>query len=141
MKYNLSSTIDQQRAILRLETLIKRGAKIELKEFQPIRSMPQHRYAHKCIEIFFVKELGYTMDEGKIVAKQLFAQDNDWSTYTIGEHTFFKSFGMSGDVDKLFNKEETMVFIEWIRNLANEHGTYIASAEDYLVHQWEIDGQ
>jgi hypothetical protein len=46
MKYNLSSTIDQQRATLRLETLIKRGAKIELKELRNSRSEKQNKALH-----------------------------------------------------------------------------------------------
>lgn len=139
MKLDLSTEFDQNKARTRLETLIQRGAKIELKEFIPVRSLEHHRYAHKCIEIFFTKELGYTVDEGKQKAKMLFAQEYDWATYEVNGDRFFKSFAMTGDNDKIFNREETTIFIDWLRNLANEHGTYIPTPDEYFMHQWEIE--
>jgi len=137
MKYDLSLPIDQSRARVKIESLIQKGAKVELKKFQPVRSMPAHKYAHVCIEMFG-RDLGYTIDEAKQVFKKLFASEREWATYTVNGETFLKSFEMK-EGEKYFNSEETAIFIDWLRNLANEHGCFIPSSDEYLIHQWEIE--
>ena len=42
MKYNLKEQIDLNKAMTRFEALAEKGAKIELKEIRPTRSLPQN---------------------------------------------------------------------------------------------------
>jgi hypothetical protein len=69
MKLSTSNSIDANKARVYLESLIKKGANIELKEVRKARSVDQNSYLHVCLAIF-CHETGYMVDE----AKELFSQ-------------------------------------------------------------------
>ena len=62
MKYNLSNKCEYDNAIKYLNKLIKKCAKIELKEIRKQRTLQQNAYLHALIA-FFAKEQGYAPQE------------------------------------------------------------------------------
>lgn len=127
MKYDLSSKLDKMRAQTRFDQLLKLGKRIELKAYQPPRSIKQNRYLHACIGLI-AQETGYTLEEAKTVLKRkhgLYYERN-------GEH-FLKS------TRELSIKEMTD-FIDWMRHMASETlGIYVPTSEEYFTDPFALD--
>ena len=86
MKLNLSNSIDRNKAETYLKKLVEKGAKIELKEFKPKRSLSQNNYFHVCCAILSDFS-GYTIDEMKIIIKDQL----EFMNYTKNGHKFYRS--------------------------------------------------
>ena len=68
MKYDLSKTYDQQKALEYLNKLIKSESKCEVKKIHPKRSTSQNSYLHVLFAIWG-NHMGYTLDETKEIVK------------------------------------------------------------------------
>ena len=61
MIYNLSEEIQRQQAHARLEWLVLKQKRIEIKEIRGKRTTPQNAYLHLLLS-FFALEVGETLD-------------------------------------------------------------------------------
>lgn len=127
MKLDLSKSFDASKALNRLQQLIEKGAKIELREILKKRTINQNSYLHACISLFAV-EFGYTLEEAKTHLKR----ECEFMRYVKGDEVFLKQ--TSG-----MDTKQLSDFIEWIRNYSSEKGCYIPSAGEYLENQFYID--
>jgi hypothetical protein len=131
MKLNLSKSYDRGRATTYLEKLIKKGAKIELKEFRAKRSLDQNAYLHVCFAMI-ADETGYTIEEAKVLFKRAFGS---FMVYEKDNNKFLRS---TADMDK----HEMTIFIDWLRQTAMDQlGLYILTPREYYENQFEIEQQ
>lgn len=79
--YNGSKPIDQQRAIQKLQFLIKNGKVFELTEKKRTRSISQNSYLHLILSLF-AYETGYTTEE---VKQEIFKKIVNSDTFYDGE--------------------------------------------------------
>lgn len=126
MKLDLSKQIDLNKAKTRFEQLVEKGAKIELKEIRPTRSLPQNSYLHVCLSLYGI-HFGYTLNEAKTDLKR-----NYGLVYEKGGKKYLRSTA------NLDSKELTQ-FIEYIRDVAGQNGCYIPTSEEYLQNKFAID--
>lgn len=134
MKFDLSKDIDRKKATTRLDALIKKGAKAEIKEHRGVRSVNQNSYLHVCIGMVAL-ETGYTIEEAKTELKREFSK-TERGRFSLYEKNG-KKFLMS---TALYDSKQMTNFIEFIRDLASEQlGCYIPTSEEYLTLQFEID--
>ena len=126
MKLDLSKQIDLNKAMTRFEALAEKGAKIELKEIRPTRSLPQNAYLHVCLSLYGI-HFGYTLNEAKTDLKR-----NYGLIYEKDGKKYLKS------TSSLDTKELTE-FSEYIRDVAGKNNCWIPSAEEYLLNRFEID--
>jgi len=126
MKYNLKEQIDLSKAMTRFEALAEKGAKIELKEIRPTRSLPQNAYLHVCLSLYGI-HFGYTLNEAKTNLKR-----NYGLVYEKGGKKYLRS---TANLDS----KELTEFIEYIRDVAGANGCYIPDAESYLQNKFSID--
>ena len=126
MKYNLKHQIDLNKAMTRFEALAEKGAKIELKEIRPTRSLPQNAYLHVCLSLYGI-HFGYTLNESKTDLKR-----NYGLVYEKGGKKYLRS---TANLDS----KELTDFIEYIRDVAGANGCYIPDAEYYLQHKFAFD--
>ena len=126
MKYDLSKEFERNKALTYMTSLIAKDAKIELKEFKPKRTLPQNSYFHACCKLLS-EYSGYTIPETKIIIKDQL----EFMHYQKGGHKFYRS---SADLDKM----EFIELIEFTRSFGDQHGVYIPTSEEYLLHQFEL---
>ena len=110
----------------RFEQLAEKGAKIELKEIRPTRSLPQNAYLHVCLSLYGI-HFGYTLNEAKTDLKR-----NYGLVYEKSGKKYLRS------TSNLDSKELTE-FIEYIRDVAGQNGCYIPTSEEYLQNKFSID--
>jgi hypothetical protein len=129
MKLDLSIQYDKSKAQHYFNQLLEKGAKIELKELKPKRTIQQNKYLHVCITIF-ANETGYTIEEAKTLLKRTFGR------FMLYEKKGDKYLRSTADLD---TREESE-FIDFIRTFASqEAGIYIPTSEEYLRDQFAID--
>lgn len=141
MKLDLSKPYDLQKAKSRFEKLCEKKAKIELTEFVDKGKTPnQHRYVHVCFGIM-ADHLGYSLESIKQKFKRMFADEyHTEGAYEENGEWFIKSFANGPEDDKrIFNKEQTTAFIEWLRMKAAELDIDIPDAETYRIYRFEIE--
>jgi len=126
MKLDLSKQIDLNKAKNRFEQLVEKGAKIELKEIRPTRSLPQNAYLHVCLSLYGI-HFGYTLNEAKTDLKR-----NYGLVYEKGGKKYLRS---TANLDS----KELTEFIEYIRDVAGVNGCAIPDAEFYLQHKFAFD--
>jgi len=126
MKLDLSKQIDLNKAITRFEQLAEKGAKIELKEIRPTRSLPQNAYLHVCLSLYGI-HFGYTLNESKTDLKR-----NYGLVYEKDGKKYLRS---TANLDS----KELTEFIEYIRDVAGQNGCFIPDAESYLQNKFAID--
>ncbi len=127
MKLDLSKPYDKAKAETRFKVLLDKGAKIELTEIRPKRTLNQNAYLHVCIALIAL-ELGYTLDQMKSVLKK----ECEFMQYEKNGYVFFRH---TRDMDT----KELGEFIDWIINFAGVQGIIIPSSEDYIKYRFEID--
>lgn len=127
MKLDLTKSIDIGRAKTYLETLIKKGSKIELKQYRPKRTNRQNAYFHVCCGLLSDYS-GYTIDEvKKIIKDQL-----EFMKYEKGGHIFYRS---SSDLDTL----EFTKLVDHTRSFGEDHGCYIPTPEQYYETPFDVE--
>ena len=127
MKYDLSNPLDVQKAKIKFDNFIDKKYRIELKKPIKKKTVKQNAYLHVCIALFSI-EFGYTLEEAKIILKEL----STFMTYEKKGRIFTKSIAKC-------STEEVADFIKFIRNSAAKHGLYIPSAEEYKANEDSID--
>ncbi len=127
MKYDLSDSLDQNKAKTYFDTLILKNKKIELKSIQGKRSISINSYLHVCISLFAI-EYGYTLAEAKTMLKR----ECEFMVYEKNSQRFLVETSKQ-------NNEECSKFVEWIRNYASKQGLYIPDAEEYKQNKFSID--
>ena len=126
MKLDLSKQIDLNKAKTRFEQLVEKGAKIELKEIRPTRSLPQNSYLHVCLSLYGI-HFGYTLNEAKTDLKRNYG--------LVYEKCGKKYLRSTANLDS----KELTEFIEYIREVAGQNGCYIPTSEEYLQNKFAID--
>lgn len=127
MKLDLSKDFDINKARTRLESLISKGSKIELREVTKPRTRDQNAYFHVCMAILG-DYAGYTIDEMKIIIKDQL----EFMTYEKNGHRFYVS---TADLDKeLFTK-----LIDFTRSFGENHGCYIPTPDQYYHDKFYYD--
>ena len=126
MKYNLKEQIELNKAMSRFEYLAEKGAKIELKEIRPTRSLPQNAYLHVCLSLYGI-HFGYTLNEAKTDLKRNYGlvYEKDGKKYLRSTSTM--------------DSKELTDFIEYIRDVSGANGCWIPDAEEYLKNKFSID--
>ena len=127
MKYELSKTYDQQKALEYLNKLIKSESKCEVKKIHPKRSTSQNSYLHVLFAIWG-KHFGYYMDESKQTVKYAleYYKIND-----KGATVYAKTSEM--------DKAELAKFTDKFRTWSAIEGCYLCSPEEYLLEQIHFD--
>ena len=126
MRFNPNNEIDLQRAKERFKWLIDNGKTFELTQKRKARTYAQNRYLHLIMGWFGV-ELGYTLNEAKMIYKKL---SLEIYKYQKNDQSFLRS---SAEL----NTEQMSVTIERFRNYSNnEAGIYLPSSDEvgYLNH-------
>lgn len=129
MIYNLNDPFQQQQAKTRFETLLKRGAVIDLTERRQ-RTLAQNAYLHVCIS-FMALQLGETTEYVKRnyyklhCNRDIFLRQR-YDTILGRDVQYLRS---SADL----TPEETTTTIERFRNFAAELGYYIPSADEHKL--------
>jgi hypothetical protein len=129
MKLRTSNSIDANKARVYLESLIKKGADIELKEARKTRSVDQNSYLHACLSIF-CNETGYMMDEAKELFSQLLPEI---LRYQKNGFEFRRS-------TSTLDAKEMSILIDKIRSVCSEElGVYVPTSEEYMINKFSID--
>jgi len=127
MIIDASNDLSKKKAIQYFDSLVKNGARFQLKKIKEVRSISQNKYFHVCIALFSA-ETGYTIEEGKTVLKREYGL-----FYEKNGKNFLKS---TSELDTL----EMNDFIEWIRTLSSDTlGVYIPTPEEYISMQFDIE--
>jgi len=129
VKLDLSNPMDRNRAAAYFQKLTDESAKIELKKFHPSKTLSQLRYLSVCYKVISA-ETGYRIDEVKKLLKD---SSGDIMTYRKDGHVFYKSAADLDDTLEMTN------WIDWIRSFGLDKGIYIATPEEYITNQFEID--
>lgn len=127
MMLDLSNKEELKKFEVYANKLKDKGAKVELKEKKPIRSINQNSYFHVVISLYAIA-YGSTLAETKTDLKR------DYGLfYTKNDKKYLKS---SADLDSTLMTQ----FIDWIRDRAvKEMDEYIPTAEEYLTNRFSID--
>lgn len=125
MQYVLSSELDKQRFITRADSLIKKGAIVELTE-KAQRTKLQNNYLHLIIGVVAMETgntIEYTKQEyfKRLVNAPIFAQEKE--DRFLGKVTVLRS---SADL----SKEEMRTAIDRFQRWAAENGIYIPEPAD-----------
>lgn len=129
MVYDLSNQLESNKALCKLNELIKSGKVIELTEKRKVRTIQQNKYLHVCITLFAV-EVGYNLDEAKTELKRAC----NFMRYEKDGKAFLKR-------TRDLNTKELTDFIEFIIEFSGVQGIYIPSSEEYLINKTAIDRQ
>lgn len=120
MIHHLSNFGERMRAYRQLRRYVRQGAMIEIKKVREQRTIQQNKYVHVLFQMFG-SELGYTLEEAKIVVKRQF---NDMFVYRKNGNPFMLS---TADL----SKDQMTEFIERFRNWSAQNGYYLPSADEY----------
>jgi hypothetical protein len=129
MKYDLSQEMDIVAFKTRLEYLLNKRLKVELKQIRQSRSIKHNAYLHVCITLFAI-EFGYTLVESKTLLKR----ECSFMIYEKSSNVFLKQTSK-------MNSKELTDFIDWIRIYASRQGLYIPTSKEYLENKFNIDRQ
>ena len=127
MIYDTANIVDSTDANIYLKKLIKKGAKVEVKEIKKKRSLSLNAYMHVVITLYAI-HFGYTIEEAKTLLKRM-------CNFMIYEKNGNKFLKRTRDLDN----EVCSNFVEWIRNEAAKHGCYIPDADNYTKNRFAID--
>jgi len=120
MIYDTSNHFETQKAITRFEFLCENKKTIEIIDKKLKRTYKQNRYLHLLIGLFSL-ELGYTLNEGKLIYKKLSP------TIYIYEKKGQRFLRSSADL----KTDEMTTSIEKFRNYSSsELGVYLPSPDE-----------
>lgn len=129
MKLRTSNSVDANRARVYLESLIKKGSDIELKEVRKARSVDQNSLLHVYLATF-CNETGYMMDEAKELFSQLMPE---MLRYQKNGFEFRRS-------TSTLDTKEMSLLIDKIRQVCNDElGVYLPTSEEYMINKFQID--
>lgn len=124
--YNLSNPVEKKQAQARLDFLIEKGARVEIKHKRKQRTFSQNSYLHLILTAWG-DFLGYDLDEMKHVLKAYVMPS--MFQYERNGMTFYKS--TSG----LDTKQMTEVIDKVRKTAQEEHGYYIPAPNEDLELQ------
>jgi len=127
MKYDLNIELDLIKFKERVNFLIDKKSKIEIRKITKQRTIKQNSYLHVVITLFAIY-FGYTIAE----AKTLLKRKCNFMTYEKKGVKFLQSTAN-------LNSKEMTIFIDYIRNLASKEGCYIPTSNEYLINKYSID--
>lgn len=119
MRYRLSNRSDADKAFSYLTELVGKEACVDIKRFNPNRSLRQNAYIHLLLSAFGA-HFGYTLEESKLIYKEI---NKDIFNYEKKGRTFTKS---SADI----NVAEMTKSIDRFRNKSAEAGYPLPLATD-----------
>lgn len=123
MKYNLANNAEAGKALAYLLDLTRDGKIVDLKKVSPKRSLNQNSYLHLLLGAFGVY-FGYTLEEAKLIYKQLNADIYEYTKDVRGKtHTFWRS---SADL----TVDEMTKSIEVLREWSKKAGYPLPAATD-----------
>jgi hypothetical protein len=129
MSYDTRKPHELELAKAKFERYCKAMKVITIKEKRKKMTVSQNAYLHIIIDIFGM-ETGYTKAE----AKTLLKRECPMMVYDRKGSKFLRSTAS-------LSKDESQVFIEWIRNFSAAQGYYIPTSEEYLIDQYAIDNK
>jgi hypothetical protein len=125
MTYDLSNEYEVRRVLLRLNTLIKKGVLVELKEQRPLRTLSQNSYLHLLLQVFAM-EYGCSLDVAKVdYYKRLCNQDLFEVEKVNKQGEVVKDLRSSADL----TTEEMAQSIDRFKRFAAEGGIYLPDAD------------
>ena len=143
MLLDLSKQFEAKKAEVKLQQLIKKGAKVELTEKKGIRSVKQNAYFHAVLTIFAVS-YGETIEYTK---QHIFKATVNPETF-VYERANTKTGEIRLDVksSKDITTKEMNLAIDRFRNFASDNGIYIMDADEFkqnwfLVKQMEQENE
>ena len=136
MLLDTSKPFEAKKALTRMKFLIDKGAKIELLEKKPRRSLRQNNFLHAIFTVFAI-ELG---EHPEYVKQYIFKQ-------VVNPETFKKDFvnKKTGEIREMWlstselKSDELSLAIERFRNFASTHGCYIMSSEEFIEQKFYFD--
>lgn len=133
MKYDLSNSIQLNKAKEVFNQLIDTKSVIELKRTPKTHTVSQINYVHVLFNLFGC-HFGYTKEESKTHLKR----NCPFMIYekTVADKTEKFLLSLSGVDDVLMSK-----FIEWVRTYSAMNGCYLPSSEEYLAEKIFFDNQ
>ncbi len=133
MKYNFASPTETGKAYAYLSKLIENKGIAEIKKVSPKRSLNQNSYLHLLLSAFGV-HFGYTLEESKLVYKQLNKEIYFYTKEVRGKSWDFMRSSADLSKEEMTKSIETLrkwsavadyplptaLDQEWIRQLENE---------------------
>lgn len=133
MKFNLANNAEAGKALALLLDLTRDGKLAEVKKISPKRSINQNSYLHLLLGAFG-NHFGYTLEEAKLIYKQLNFELYQYTKEVRGKtHTFWRSSAdltkeeMAKSIDTLMQWSEKGGYKlppatdqEWLRQVENE---------------------
>lgn len=131
MIYKTQNTHHRQRAIIRFNSLIEKGANIEIIEKKPKRTIAQNRYLHLILS-WFAHETGYTPEEVKQVIFKQHVNPSIFYDGQVGELIEIKRWRSTANL----NTKELTTAIDAFRNYSSsEAGIYLPDPSDLIALQ------
>lgn len=140
MIYNLSQENHKEAAIRRLENLISRKARVEIKHKRVNRTLRQNRYFHLLCGYFGIN-FGYTIEEVKMIIKtevcphlgvyikngrKFIISSADWNTKQMTEVIdMFKDYSATKDLP--LPEANEVEFLSWVEEEISKQSIYINS--------------
>lgn len=121
--YQLSDELDLERFRKRAQSLIKRGARVELTEPQAKRTNPQNNLIHMWFALI-ASEVGSSPEDIKIEIKRLYRGQEEYISPITGE-VYLRDWSTAS-----LSKDEMTEFITWFRAWGDEQGFYLPTEED-----------
>jgi len=125
MLLDLNIPHDRNKAETYFAKLISDGAKIELRQIRPPRTLRQNKYVHALFALWGA-EWGWSIDEAKIVVKR----ELGYIYERNGQDFPVKTSGMdTGQLTEFINK---------FRNWSAHNGLHLPSADEFHENYFEI---
>lgn len=125
MKYNLAIKAEKSKAMSYFMTLANKKSLVEVKKLHPTRTLSQNSYLHLIIGAFG-NHFGYTLEEAKIIYKQINAGIYVYEVEGKLPNMRTKFMRSSADL----NKEEMAKSIDRFREQSAEWGCELPLATD-----------
>lgn len=123
MKYNLANSTEAGRAYTYLAQLVVDKKIVNIKRVSPVRSLRQNAYLHLLLGAFGA-HFGYTLDEAKLIYKQLNSSLYEYTKEVRGKtHTFWRS-------SAALTKDEMTKSIDVLREWSAKGGFPLPLATD-----------
>lgn len=131
MIYKTQNKYHCQRAVVRFQKLIEKGATIELTEKKPRRTIQQNRYLHLILG-WFAYETGYTLQEVKQYIFKHLVNPEIFYDGEVGELVPVQRWRSTADLDTA----ELTTAIDKFRNYSSaEAGIYLPDPRDLVALQ------